>query len=74
MVDRWCAARWPGVTSTTRALLEHWTNPEWEPRMFFCSEHLVATSEAMLKWAMVGLMTRRLAPSGRRPLSPSEAA
>jgi len=31
-------------------------------------ERLIETSEAMVKWAMVGLMTRRLAPSGRRPL------
>ena len=37
-------------------------------------ERLIATSEAMVKWAMVGLMTRRLAPSGRRPWAPSGAA
>jgi len=31
-------------------------------------ERLPATSEAMVKWAMIGLMTRRLAPApGRRP-------
>jgi transposase len=30
-------------------------------------ERRVETSEAMVKWAMVGLMTRRLSPSGRRP-------
>jgi len=31
-------------------------------------ERLPATSEAMVKWAMIGLMTRRLAPGpGRRP-------
>lgn len=31
-------------------------------------ERLPATSEAMVKWAMVGIMTRRLAPGpGRRP-------
>lgn len=38
-------------------------------------ERLPATSEAMVKWAMVGLMTRRLAPPpGRRPWAPPSAA
>jgi len=37
-------------------------------------ERLVETSEAMVKWAMVGLMTRRLAPSGRRPWATPQAA
>jgi len=33
-------------------------------------ERLPATSEAMVKWAMIGLMTRRLAPpTGRQPWS-----
>lgn len=36
-------------------------------------ERLISTSEAMVKWAMVGLMTRRLAPSGRRPWSTGSA-
>lgn len=36
-------------------------------------ERLIATSEAMVKWAMVGLMTRRLAPSGRRPWADASA-
>ncbi len=31
-------------------------------------ERLPAHSEALIKWAMIGLMTRRLAPTpGRRP-------
>jgi transposase len=35
-------------------------------------ERLPAHSEAMIKWAMIGLMSRRLAPaSGRRPWQPS---
>jgi transposase len=35
-------------------------------------ERLPEHSEAMIKWAMIGLMTRRLAPSpGRRPWQPS---
>src|SRR3954449_7482506 len=38
-------------------------------------ERLPAYSEAMIKWAMIGLMTRRLAPaSGRRPWQPARAA
>jgi transposase len=37
-------------------------------------ERLPAHSEAMIKWAMIGLMTRRLAPTpGRRPWQPSTA-
>ena len=33
-------------------------------------ERLTTTSEAMVKWSMVGLMTRRLAPTpGRQPWS-----
>jgi transposase len=38
-------------------------------------ERLPAHSEAMIKWAMIGLMARRLAPApGRRPWQPSTAA
>src|SRR5918998_3518028 len=38
-------------------------------------ERLPAHSEAMIKWAMIGLMVRRLAPgSGRRPWQPMAAA
>jgi transposase len=38
-------------------------------------ERLPEHSEAMIKWAMIGLMTRRLSPSpGRRPWQPSTAA
>ncbi len=34
-------------------------------------ERLPATAEAMVKWAMIGIMTRRLAPGpGRRPWQP----
>jgi transposase len=38
-------------------------------------ERLPAHSEAMIKWAMIGLMTRRLAPApGRRPWQPARVA
>jgi transposase len=38
-------------------------------------ERLPEHSEAMIKWAMIGLTTRRLSPSpGRRPWQPSTAA
>lgn len=37
-------------------------------------ERLPATAEAMVKWAMIGIMTRRLAPGpGRRPWQPRPA-
>lgn len=38
-------------------------------------ERLPAHAEAMVKWSMIGLMTRRLAPpAGRRPWQPARAA
>jgi transposase len=38
-------------------------------------ERLPAHAEAMVKWSMIGLMTRRLAPSpGRKPWQPAKAA
>ncbi len=38
-------------------------------------ERLPATSEAMVKWAMIGIMTRRFAPTpGRQPWQPQQAA
>jgi transposase len=38
-------------------------------------ERLPTTSQAMVKWAMIGIMTRRLAPSpGRQPWAPPKAA
>ena len=38
-------------------------------------ERLPETSEALVKWAMIGLMARRLAPPpGRRPWQPAPAA
>lgn len=37
-------------------------------------ERLPVTAEAMIKWAMIGIMTRRIAPSpGRRPWQPQPA-
>ena len=38
-------------------------------------ERLTTTSEALIKWAMIGVMTRRLAPTpGRQPWQPEQAA
>ena len=38
-------------------------------------ERLPEHAEAMIKWVMIGLMTRRLAPApGRRPWQPTRAA
>jgi len=38
-------------------------------------ERLPEHSEAMIKWSMIALMTRRLAPApGRRPWQPKTAA
>ena len=36
LVGGWRKARWPGVRSPTRRLLEHWTTPGAEYRPFWC--------------------------------------
>lgn len=35
-IGRWRELGWPGITSATQGLLEHWTNPERECPLFFC--------------------------------------
>ena len=40
----WRDSGYPGVTPTTRRLLEHWNNPENEPRLFFCQREAVETA------------------------------
>lgn len=43
-VGRWRASGWQGVTPTTRALLEHWTDPERERPLFFCQIEALETA------------------------------
>jgi len=43
-VDRWRNEGWPGATSTTRILLEHWSDPQRERRLFFCQIEAVETA------------------------------
>ena len=43
-VGRWRELGWPGVTPTTRALLEYWTNPERERPLFFCQIEALETA------------------------------
>jgi type III restriction enzyme len=43
-IARWRELGWPGVTPTTRALLEHWTNRERERRLFFCQIEALETA------------------------------
>ena len=43
-VTAWRDSGYPGVTPTTRRLLEHWNNPENEPRLFFCQREAVETA------------------------------
>lgn len=42
-VGRWRAAGYPGVRRLTRELLEHWADPNHEPRPFFCQREAVET-------------------------------
>jgi len=43
-VDVWRRGGWQGVTPTTRRLLEHWTDPQRERRLFFCQVEAVETA------------------------------
>ncbi len=43
-VGRWRAGGWPGVTPTTRALLEHWTDPGRARPLFFCQVEALETA------------------------------
>ena len=43
-VAAWRNSGYPGVTLTTRRLLEHWNNPDNEPRLYFCQREAVETA------------------------------
>ncbi len=43
-VAAWRNSGYPGVTPTTKRLLEHWNNPENEPRLYFCQREAVETA------------------------------
>jgi type III restriction enzyme len=43
-VRLWRKAGWPGITPTSRRLLEHWTNPEREKKLFFCQIEALETA------------------------------
>ncbi len=42
-VKAWRAAGYPGVTTITKRLLEHWHDPERDQRIFFCQLEAVET-------------------------------
>jgi type III restriction enzyme len=43
-VARWRQAGHPGITSTTRTLLDHWLDPRRDRRLFFCQLEAVQTA------------------------------
>lgn len=43
-VAGWRAAGWPGVTATTRELLDYWTNEERDRPLFFCQIEALETA------------------------------
>jgi type III restriction enzyme len=43
-VGIWRRGGWPGVTPTTRRLLEHWTGEDRERRLFFCQVEAAETA------------------------------
>lgn len=42
-VDKWRDAGYPGITTITKELLEHWKNPDREQRLFFCQIEAIET-------------------------------
>lgn len=58
-VDAWREARYPGVSATTRTLLEHWYDTDQRPRdrrFFFCQLEAIET----LIWLMEGPAAERV--------------
>lgn len=43
-VDLWRKGNYSGITQTTRRLLEYWTNPERENKLFFCQIEALETA------------------------------
>src|SRR6266536_1741858 len=43
-VDGWRSMRYPGVTPTTRRLLDYWTDPTRERPLFFCQVEALETA------------------------------
>ncbi len=54
-VDKWRVAGYPGITTVTKELLEHWKNPAREPRLFFCQIEAIET----LIWQVEGPQSER---------------
>ena len=42
-VDKWRDDGYPGITTVTKELLEHWKNPDRETRLFFCQIEAIET-------------------------------
>ncbi len=42
-VDAWREKGYPGITATTKKLLDHWRDEEREPRFFFCQLEAIET-------------------------------
>lgn len=42
-VDKWRENGHPGITTVTKNLLEHWTNPDRETKLFFCQIEAIET-------------------------------
>src|SRR3989338_5420507 len=42
-VEKWKENGYPGITSITKDLLEHWKNPDREQKFFFCQIEAIET-------------------------------
>jgi type III restriction enzyme len=49
-IDAWRASNYPGITTITRQLLEHWTDSQRETKLFFCQIEAIET----LIWLVEG--------------------
>ena len=43
-VNVWRQQGWPGITNTTTRLLQHWSDPERERKLFFCQVEALETA------------------------------
>jgi type III restriction enzyme len=69
-VKLWREREYDGVTQVTRKLLQHWTNPERENKLFFCQvealETLIYITEAARGLAISGSRTGFVRPTRHR--------
>ena len=71
----WRRGGWPGVTPTTRRLLEYWTDPSASGKLFFCQIEALETAIYIDRGARQAVRRRldRERPRARRRTTPTRA-